>query len=479
MTIRAGGGPRDGGPDPGRRRPMAHRIDAGPEPGPGAGPGPADAGFVRDRATATQRRVAGAGPRPANGRNGARTGNHGGHAGALRFLLFLIIAAGLVLVLLATALRPIVRGIVVGYAANNPSALSLPFVADLVREDLGEALTRPASDDPAQVPFTVEAGETASGIASRLQAAGLLVDARAFVFIATEKGLTGQLNAGDFILRRDMTPEQLVGSLLEAKDPAVLLQLRPGLRIEQITAYLQAKPPEIAGLQMDAAAFYALVTKPPAKLLADYLWLELPKGGTLEGYLAGGAYRVLPDTTPEELVRDMLDRFYATVGPERLAVPKERGLSWYEVLTLASIVQHEAALDAERATIAGVYQNRIDRGMLLNADPTIIYAVDTLALRALPLAEWPTYSFWNVPTTPMAAVALPDDLAGYQTYAVSGLPPAPIATPTVASIDAALAPDTGKGYLYFVAIPNGGGAHDFSKTYAEHEAKLKKYGYTK
>ena len=61
----------------------------------------------------------------------------------------------------------------------------------------------------------------------------------------------------------------------------------------------------------------------------------------------------------------------------------------------------------------------------------------------------------------------------------AGLPPAPICTPTVASIDAALAPDTTNGYLYFVAIPGGDGTHDFSKTYEEHLAKLKKYGYTK
>ncbi len=477
MTIRAGGGPRDDGPDRGRPRPMAHRLDAGPTPA--VEPGPVDAGFARDRDRLPAPRAAGPAGRPANGRAGARAGDHGGHGGALRFLLFLVVTGGVVLVLLGTVLRPIVKGIVVGYATSNPGALGLPFVADLVREDLGDALTRPASDDPTQVPFTVEAGETASRIAERLKAAGLLQDARAFVFVATEKGLTGQLSSGDFVLRRNMTPEQLVGSLLQAEDPAVVLEFKPGLRIEQVTAYLQMKPDAIASLKMDAAAFYTLVTKPPARLLADYPWLDIPRGGTLEGYLAGGLYRVLPDTTPEELVRDMLDRWYANVGPERLAVPKARGLTWYQALTLASIVQREAALDAERPTIAGVYQGRLDRDMLLNADPTVVYAVDSLALRALPVSRWPDYFFWSVPKTPLAEVALPHDLAGYQTYAVRGLPAAPIATPTVASIDAALAPDTARGYLYFVAIPDGGGAHDFSKTYEEHKAKLKKYGYLK
>ena len=72
---------------------------------------------------------------------------------------------------------------------------------------------------------------------------------------------------------------------------------------------------------------------------------------------------------------------------------------------------------------------------------------------------------------------LPEDLDKYNTYKYRGLPPGPIATPTVASIDAALKPDTKSGYKFFLAIPEGGGAHDFSKTLAEHERKLVKYGY--
>ena len=89
-----------------------------------------------------------------------------------------------------------------------------------------------------------------------------------------------------------------------------------------------------------------------------------------------------------------------------------------------------------------------------------------------------SYVFWTVPKgVAMKDQPLPAALAGYNTYAVQGLPPGPIDTPTVSSIDAALAPDTKSGFAYFVAIPNGNGAHDFSKTLAEHQAKLKKYGY--
>ncbi|MFH1474634.1 MAG: endolytic transglycosylase MltG [Chloroflexota bacterium] len=395
------------------------------------------------------------------------------------FLVLLGIGAAVVLLALGTVLRPLTRTLVVGFADSNPGALSLPFVADFVREDLGETLTAPASGDTTLVEFTVAAGETASGIAGRLADEGLLRDRRAFLLIAIDRGVTGQLDVGTFLLRRNLTPGQLVGTLLEARDPSFLVQFRTGLRLEQMTAYIQARPDEIATLQMNAADFLALVRNPPKELLADYPWLELPKAATLEGYLAAGAYRVLPDTSPEELVRMMLDRFIENVGPKRIQAAKDAGRSLHEVVTLASLVERETADEAEKALVAGVYQNRIDREAWLNADPTVIWGVDLLALQKLDLPKWAQYSFWNVPKEPLASIEFPEAIAGYQTYRVGGLFPGPIATPTTTSIDAALAPATKTGYLYFVAIPGGGGTHDFSKTYEEHLEKLRKYGYIK
>ena len=165
---------------------------------------------------------------------------------------------------------------------------------------------------------------------------------------------------------------------------------------------------------------------------------------SLEGFLWPASYKVLPDTTADELVRLMLDNFIKNVGEERLAVPKDRGLDFYGVLTLASIVEREAVLDEERALIAGVYQNRIDglpgiKNKILNADPTVIYANDTVELSKIAFDEWQKYVFWTLPDVPMKEVVLPPELTGYQTYINAGLIPGPIATPTLASIDAALA----------------------------------------
>lgn len=414
-------------------------------------------------------------PRSLPGRppTGNRRGGGFGLAGLIRFLLFVGVLAAIVLTVSLTVLRPVVARAVVGWAADNPSALRLPFVADLVREDLGAALTTPAGRDPSQLEFTVTQGDTASSIARRLQDQGLLVDARAFVFITIQRNLTGNLEAGTYILRRNMPPDQLVTALLVAKDRAITITLREGLRIEQIAAKLQT-----VGLTMDVQGFYDEAKHPPAALLADYPWLRLPKGASLEGFLAPATYQVLPNVTPDAFIRLLLDRFYATVGPDRLAVAKSRGLSFYQILSLASIVEHEAVLDQERPIIAGVYQNRLNqRPFILNADPTVLYANDTLALAKLPFGQWPTYVFWAYPTTPLGQLNVPTALAGYQTYQHGGLIPGPISTPSLASIDAALGPNTKTGYFYFVAIPNGDGQHAFARTLAQQEANLRKYGY--
>jgi len=312
-----------------------------------------------------------------------------------------------------------------------------------------------------------------------------MTDQRAFVFIATDRELTGDLQQGEFLLRKNLTPDEMVTALLAPPAiPYVDIALRTGLRLEQITAKLQT----IEGLEMDPQEFYALATNPTTALLADYPWLrdirkDAPEGASLEGFLWPASYRVLPDTTPEELIRLMLDGFAAAVGEDRLDVPEARGLDFYEVMTLASIVEREAVLDEERPLIAGVYQNRIDKlkgvkNGLLNADPTVIYAADSANLAELAFDKWQEYVFWTLPGVALAKLELPEDLAGYNSYVLPGLPPTPIATPTLVSIDAALAPNTEDKFLYFLAIPEGDGAHVFAKTKKEHDANRKEFGYS-
>jgi len=276
MTIRSGGRAR------GRSQAHPAEVDSHeaawqPASGRGVPTGPGGSGNGG---------TGGGGRRGSNGYNGYNgySNSRRGIPAILKFLVFALILAALVLVALVTVARPLIRNAVVGWATDNPAALGMPFVADLVREDLGSKLTEPASTDTTQLPFVVSPGETAAAIAARLQDAGFLTDKRAFIFIATEKGLTQQLATGTFILRKSMPPDVIVNELLNPGSiHFVEIALRTSLRLEQITAKLET----IDGLTMNPQDFYNLAKHPSKELLASYPWLTavLPSGASLEGFL--------------------------------------------------------------------------------------------------------------------------------------------------------------------------------------------------
>jgi UPF0755 protein len=458
MTIRSGGRPRD------RRATTARPYDP-------------DA-YATETIPEYSEQI----PRTRGGGNGGGRGGNG-LVGFLKFLVFALVLAAVVLAIGLTVLRPVVGGAVMSIAEDNPAALQLPFVKDIVAENLGTALTKPVSTEPTQVEFLVESGDTAKSIALRLQEQDLISDSRAFVYLAVVNDLTRGLQQGTFVLRKNMTPDQLVNALLAPPDVKYVdIALRTGLRLEQITAKLQLLRPD--GLNMDASEFYDIAKSPPADLVADYPWLktilaDAPKGASLEGFLWPATYRVLPDTTPEELIRLMLDAYVKNVGLERMAVPKERGMSFYEIVSLASIVQREAVLTEEMPLIAGVYANRLDPRKwptgLLQSDPTIFYIHDTLELAKIPVTQWTDYSFWAPIEGGFTDETLPPELAPYNTYTSKGLVPGPIDTPTIPAIDAALEPDTKDGYFYFLAKGDGSDTTAFAKTLKQHQANVKKY----
>ena len=421
-------------------------------------------------------------------RNGNGGGGGFGLGGILKFLIFAGVLGGIVLIALLTVFRPLARAGVVDWAWQNQWAITrLPFVSELVAEELGASATARAGTDATEAVFTVESGDTITTLAPRLLQGGYVTSERAFLFEGLTTGLNEKLSAGTFVLRGNMTPQEVADALVRARVEiqTTNLQFREGLRIEQMTALLQTLETGV-----DPQAFYDLATNPPAELIDEFPWLKaiLPEGASLEGFLYPDTYSIVVSanggnvavTDAEALVRILLNRFQEVVGDARMAVPEDRGLNFYEIVTLASIVEHEAIVDEERALIAGAYQNRLDglKGVakILNADPTVTYAKDTMALADLPFEEWQGYFFWKVPPSPLAEFDVPKALQGYQTYQTGGLIPGPISTPSLASIDAALQPDQEDGYLYFVAIPDSD-EHAFAKTLKEHNANLRKYGY--
>ena len=415
------------------------------------------------------------------------TSRGSGIPGLVKFVAFAGVLAVVVLVALLTALRPLVRAGVVSWAWDNPGWITrIGFVDQLVREDLGDTLSQPGPGAATEALFTVVPDDTIYAIGPRLQDQGFVVNPRAFEYLALTSDLQPKLEAGTFLLRHNMTPSDIVVALVRAKITltTVNVTFREGIRLEQQTALL-----ETVQSGVDPKAFYQLAEHPTQELLDAYPWLAeagLPKGASLEGFLYPATYTLTTAsssdqfkiTDAETLIRMELDKFYAEVGAPRMLVPDARKMTFYQIVTLASIVQHETPRDTEKPLVAGVYQNRLDRlngvPALLDSEPTVIWAVDTTKLRSIPIEQWQNFYFWANIQTLVRDVKVPADLQGYQTFQVTGLIPGPLSTPTVTDIDAALKPDQSDGYLYFLATPNNGPTV-FAHTLAEQNANIKKY----
>ncbi|HWH37120.1 MAG TPA: endolytic transglycosylase MltG [Candidatus Limnocylindrales bacterium] len=391
-----------------------------------------------------------------------------------------LVIIGALALFVVFVLPPLFGGIARGMVESNPDLIRLPFFADAVRDGMDERLEQPAGTDPTPVTFTIPQGASARQITDDLVARGLVTDRLAFSYLLINEGAGSRLRAGSYTLDRTMTPREVVAALQSqptATPSQLAITFRFGLRIEQVTAQLVL---ERDRLGIDPVRFYEIATNPPAEWRSEFpILASLPEGNSLEGFLGLGVMEVANGTDAEGLLRTLLARRQAEIGgllDHALPPPLT---TFYEALTLASIVEAEAALDEERPVIAGVFLNRLDRAQwptrLLNADPTIIYGNDMLQLRELPIEEWDTFVFWSPPGRAMAEVQLPEDLFGYQSYRSRGLPPTPIRSPTLTSIMGVLEPDTAEGYLYFVAKADGTNSHAFARTWEEHLANIERY----
>lgn len=176
---------------------------------------------------------------------------------------------------------------------------------------------------------------------------------------------------------------------------------------------------------------------------------------TLPAMFIPNSYEVYEWITPKDLLLRLKKEYDIFWTPKRQTQAEEQSLTPIEVMTLASIVEQETTCDAEKPTIAGVYLNRLKKGMLLQADPTVKYAVGDFTLKRI----------------------LKQHLRcdnPYNTYIYEGLPPGPICIPSLASINAVLSPDT-HNYIYMCAKEDFSGTHNFAITLAEHNVNARKY----
>lgn len=320
--------------------------------------------------------------------------------------------------------------------------------------------------DPAgeMVQFVVEPGTAAQAIAQQLQQAGLVEDALLFEAYVRVNGLAQRLEAGTFQLSPAMTPVEIADALQNALAPGVNVSVREGWRLEETADYLSR------GGRLDGESYRSLATTGElANLgidLRGYSFLQFhPAGASLEGYLFPDTYQLsAEDPTAADLVVRQLDEFEARVMPlywEAVANGATT-LELHDLLTLASIVEREAVVDTERPMIAGVYLNRLDRNMRLEADPTVQYAMGF---------QPDTGRWWK---SPVSLEEYGQVESPYNTYLNPGLPPGPIAAPGLASIRSVLYPEE-HDYLYFVATPDSSGRHVFSRTFEEHLENVRRY----
>ncbi len=374
-----------------------------------------------------------------------------------RFIVF-VIAIGAIVVILGAGYWAFTQqaeeasaAISIGDAsvAKSPENLE-EFFLGLYLQTQSEIINSPASNDPSTVPFTVEVGETAYSISDKLLEQGLITNADLFRLFLRYNGLDAKLEAGDYVLRRNMNFREIAAALQEANFEEVTVSIPEGWRAEQLAEKLTAE-----GI-MDGAVFLAFVRQGTG--IEHPLLADKPAGTSYEGYLFPDTYRIPANGAPEDLIVRMLDNMSAKLPPNPLEMAAGRGYTFRDILTIASIVEREAVVAEERPLIASVYLNRLAQGMYLQADPTVQYAMGYQA---------DTGQWWKTPVTleEYSQVNSP-----YNTYMNPGLPPGPIANPGADSILATLQPAQ-TDYLFFMGC-GGEGAHLFANNFAEHERNV-------
>lgn len=286
----------------------------------------------------------------------------------------------------------------------------------------------------------IPAQESAFGIARRLEEAEVIRSRVAFVALTFGRGTVRQLKAGEYEVPRGASTLDVL-DLLESGRVRQHLVLHPeGATVAELARLLEAE-------RLASAEEVERAARDPELLRT--LNVEAP---SLEGYLFPDTYQLVRGLSPHDILGRMVQRMQAKLTPEMRVRAAERGLTVHELLTLASIIEREAVIEEERRLVAAVFWNRLRRNMLLQADPTVQYAV-AKGRQALTRTDLMTDHPYN-------------------TYRRPGLPPGPIASPGLSAIEAALDPAPVK-YLYFVALDDR--RHHFSTTIEEHNAAVARY----
>ena len=313
------------------------------------------------------------------------------------------------------------------------------------------AQIHPAGENGKAVEFTIEQGRATNDVANNLAAQHVIANATVFRYWLRRQGGEQTFKAGDYDLFERMDYPELLTALRAGPKPPVQIKVTvpPGLTIAQMQKALLDKLPSFNATELIEAL---------KRRELEPAYAQLPFG-IREGLFFPDTYNIDEDASTSEYallkrMRDQMDKVLKELNAETRA--KALGRSVYDVLKVASLIEEEAKLDADRPKIARVIYNRLAKNIPLGIDASTRYAVGKTNGEPLTVSDLATDN-------------------GYNTRKVVGLPPTPISGPGRNSIEAALSPTPEQAWLYYVLTDEGGvkGAHTFANTASEFEAAKK------
>ncbi len=300
-----------------------------------------------------------------------------------------------------------------------------------------------ASGPQKRIDLTIPSGATGAQVADLLKKEGVIRSTFAFRLSAKFRGFSAGFQAGQYRLLTNMSVSAVLAALKRGPFAETVRATFPeGITVKEMAQKVESQ------LGIPAATFLASATSGRWKL-PPYLPAHTK---TVEGFLYPSTYDFFKDATAEDVVRRLLDQFQTESTKAPWSNAKKLGLTDYQVVVVASIIEAETKFDADRPNVAAVIFNRLKKGMPLESDATVEYALGT---------RKPKLTFADLKVK-----------SPYNTYLHTGLPPTPICSPRLSSLEAALGPAKA-GYLYFVADSEG---HDhFASSYQEFLQLKRKY----
>jgi len=314
---------------------------------------------------------------------------------------------------------------------------------------LKEVYTAPGDINNTKI-FTISSGEGAKQVSINLEKEGIIKDHYAFLFYVYAKNNYKNIQAGDYLLSSGMNIADIVKMIVNGNISQRKITIPEGWDLRDIADYFQSQ-----GIST-REDFYSIVGEPTKTdnniNISGYGFPGKPSGLSLEGYLFPDTYYVGYGDNAETIIKKTLENFDQKITTEMKAEAKAQGKSTFEILTMASLIEKEVKTYHDKQIVSGILWNRLNKGMPLQVDSTVLYA-----------------------NGGDASKVYTDDTkidSSYNTYKYKGLPLGPICNPGIDSVEAALNPIT-SNYYYYLSAPDG--TTHFSKTLEEHNINKVKY----